>query len=706
MRFFAGLLVFLPLGWSQTCAPPLPLHPVDSVSGTIDHGNCRLSDNTLYADYLLVLPTRGQIALDGASSTFDLTLILRDANGHRLASGASIQQQPLERGQYHVLVDAGKDDQSGAFTLRSDFTPEPGTICRDFAPVGLNQAVTGRLTPSSCQLPDHTPYDGYTLQSFGAGTLNLTLQSTDFASYLIVRTSDGHALDSSDSGALSVELEANQTYTIVASAGDAGAGAYNLTLAFTPADGETCRSLKSFTVSDSAQGTVSPDTSCVFGSADPSTEVFYNYYDLRITQPGVAELKFSTTAFTTYLQLLDATGAVVQADAYAGGVGNAIVRQQLSPGNYTVQAFSLDNPGAYTLQYTFTPQFPGDVVCLSYVADPGAATPGTLSNASCRTVEGVSQVYNLVLPQDGTLDIDMQSNDFVPLLTLRDAKDNRIVNDDNPGNFGESHITADMPAGTYTVVAATGGLPGSYSFSWQLKAHVLAPCAQVQNLDPNSAYIGVFSSGSCRGANGQPADYYQITTPADGTLAAVMQSQVMDAFLTLEAADGTILRWDDNSYGGSDAFLVQFLPGRTYRLEARAADAVAGGFYRLDVLHSAGNRPPGCAPLGTPSAGDAVQGALSFTACQYTDGTFADIYQLNVSDTTALDIHLNSGDFDAYLQVLDSKGNVIDEDDNSGGGTNALVSDTFDPGTYYVVAKPFSGVSSLGKYTLTLSPSQ
>src|SRR5581483_10167341 len=350
------------------------------------------------------------------------TLILRDANAHRLGSGASIKQ-PLERGQYRVLVNAGADGQSGDFTLRSSFTPEPGTMCTGFAPIGLNQSVTGRIAPSGCQLPDSSPYEGYTLQSFGAGTLDLTMQSADFDSYLIVRTGDGHELDSNDAGGagsaatLSVPLDANQTYTIVASAGDAGAGAYNLALAFTPADAETCRSLKSFTVTDSAGGNISPDTSCVYATGDPDSKLFYNYYDLTISQPGVANLRFSTTAFNTYMQLLDASGAVIQVDAYGGGQGNAIVDQQLSPGNYTVQVFSLDNPGAYTLQYTFTPQFPGDVLCLTFQAEMGSTVQGSLSNASCRTAEGVSQVYSLAVAQDGTIEIDMQSNDFVPLLT-------------------------------------------------------------------------------------------------------------------------------------------------------------------------------------------------------------------------------------------------------------------------------------------------
>ena len=346
MKFFAGLLVFLPFAWSQTCAPRLALQPTDSLRGSLDSANCRLSDNTLYTEYSLVLPTRGQIALDGAASAFDLTLILRDSSGHRLASGNGIKQ-PVERGQYSVLVNAGKEDQAGAFTLQSSFTPEPGTICRNFASIGLNQAVTGRLTPSSCLLPDNTAYDGYTLQSFGAGTIDVTMQSADFGAYLIVRSSDGHELISNGSGGagtgaqISVSIEANQNYTLIASAGDAGAGAYTLTVAFTPADGESCRSLKSFAVSDSAQGTISANGSCIYGTGDADTNIFYNYYDLKVSQAGVAEIRLSTTNFNTYLQLIDASGAVIQADAYSGGEGTAIVRQQVNPGNYTIQAYSL-----------------------------------------------------------------------------------------------------------------------------------------------------------------------------------------------------------------------------------------------------------------------------------------------------------------------------------------------------------------------------
>jgi hypothetical protein len=708
MRLFLGLIAFLPMGWSQTCAPPLTLRPTDSVSGTLDETNCRLTDSTSYAEYALVLPVRGQIQLGGASSDFTFGLILRDNGNHQIAAGSSISQ-PVERGSYRVLVNAGAAGQSGAFTLTSSFTPQAAIICRGFAAIGLNQTVTGRLTSHSCLLPDATPYDGYTLTSFGAGTLNVTLESDDFEAYLIVRTSDGYALGSADSGGagasaqLSVGLAANQTYTIVASAGNAGSGAYNLSLSFTPDAGETCRSLSAFSTNGSVQGSISPNTSCVYNTGVADANIFYNYYDLQVTQPGTAEIRLSSKDFSPYLQLLDAAGNLIQGDAYAGGIGNAVVQQQLLPGNYLIQVYSDDNPGAYTLQYTFTPQLAGDVTCPVYAVDSGAVANSSLSTASCRTFEGLSQVYSIVLAQAGTLDIDMQSSDFVPLLTLRDAKDNRIVNDDNFGNITDSHITADLPAGTYSIVATTGGLPGGFALSYQLTPHALAPCNQVQTLNVNSGYIGVFGSGSCRGPNGQPVDYYQVTTPSDGTLAAVMTSPAIDAFLTLQAADGTVLRWDDNSYGGTDAFVVQFLPGQTYRIAARASDAISSGYYRVDMVWAGGGPPVGCAPVSTVNPGDSVQGTLTFTGCQYPDDTFADVYQFTLSDITALDLHLDSPDFDAYLVVLDSKGNVIDEDDNSGGGTNALVSDTFDPGTYYVVAKPFAMYTATGKYTLTLS---
>jgi serine protease Do len=136
----------------------------------------------------------------------------------------------------------------------------------------------------------------------------------------------------------------------------------------------------------------------------------------------------------------------------------------------------------------------------------------------------------------------------------------------------------------------------------------------------------------------------------------------------------------------------------------RDAAASTGGLYEVDLRTVAGTRPAFCTAAGQLSLGGSVTGNITYTGCQYTDQTFADLYQFTVAADTTVQLDLSSGDFDAYLVLLDAKGNVVDDDDDSGGNTNARITAPLPAGTYYVVAKPFSGYLSHGAYTLTAKP--
>src|SRR5262249_41078753 len=106
-------------------------------------------------------------------------------------------------------------------------------------------------------------------------------------------------------------------------------------------------------------------------------------------------------------------------------------------------------------------------------------------------------------------------------------------------------------------------------------------------------------------------------------------------------------------------------------------------------------------PLGDLQPGD-TPGNLSVTACQYRDDTFADLYRVDVAEAGNLDITMASASFDAYLELLDERGNVIDSDDDGGGGTSARLTTQVDAGRYYVVAKPFVDQGYVvGSYVLT-----
>jgi hypothetical protein len=541
MRLLAVLILLFPALRAQTCAPAGRLAPNASVSGAIDENSCRLADGTSYAAYSLVLPVRGQLQLDAQSQAFTAAVILRDSLGHALASGASIRTS-AEAGSYTVVLDTAAAGDTGAFQLQSGFTPEPDTYCRTAAPAGLNQAITGRLAAGSCRTPDGTAYDMYDVVTLGSGTLDVAITSDDFAGYVILRGADGHPLATSDNGRLSYLLDGDQRYTVVAMAADSGAGAYRLELKFTPAETETCRAVKAFTQSDEDRGKITPDGCAI---EDPSTEdrTYYSYYDVKVAEPGVAEVRMTSAAFNPALYLLDESGSLIASDAGTAGKGQALLRQQLRPGNYTVLAFSSIAIAAdYTLRYGFAPGPPAAVP--AQTIDAGAVIQGTLSaESSTRTAEGLADVYTITTPAAGTVDIAVASRDFTPWLALRDAKDNRIVAD----QYATGRLAADLPAGTYSIVAATANLAGAYTLGYQFTPKTQPPCATPPEL--GAGYIGLLGPDSCRGANGQPADYYRFTAPEDGTTALTMISGYLYSSLTVEDAQGNVLRRDENGLG-------------------------------------------------------------------------------------------------------------------------------------------------------------
>jgi hypothetical protein len=206
---------------------------------------------------------------------------------------------------------------------------------------------------------------------------------------------------------------------------------------------------------------------------------------------------------------------------------------------------------------------------------------------------------------------------------------------------------------------------------------------------------------SCEGTDGRRSDSYQFTLPAASTEAVFMTSASVSPDLTLYQSDGTPLRNDLNSYAAGNAVIVQYLPAGNYTVQARSADPTSSGPYNLYLYFQQGAPPQLCAPRTLPENGS-VSGQTSYTSCAWNDKTFADVYQMNVANSTQLlTIGAQSPIFDPYLILMDSKGNVLATDDNSGGGLNPLIVQALDPGTYFVVVKPASDPTSAGSYTLT-----
>ena len=146
-------------------------------------------------------------------------------------------------------------------------------------------------------------------------------------------------------------------------------------------------------------------------------------------------------------------------------------------------------------------------------------------------------------------------------------------------------------------------------------------------------------------------------------------------------------------------------PARATRWLSLAALALAvtacGGDKKSPTENNNGGECDVATPTGNINLGQTINGSLTTSDCQAPDGSRADIYRLTVAAPTQVSMLLQSGAFDAYLLLLNADGDVIAEDDDSAGQSNAGMSGLLNAGTYYVVANSAAAGES-GAYSLTV----
>ncbi len=96
-----------------------------------------------------------------------------------------------------------------------------------------------------------------------------------------------------------------------------------------------------------------------------------------------------------------------------------------------------------------------------------------------------------------------------------------------------------------------------------------------------------------------------------------------------------------------------------------------------------------------------VEAALTAYDCVTADASesYVDYYELRVTQTTWVDLYLESTDFDAYLMVFDEADELVTDDDDGGDATDAWITVKLPPGRYYIAATSFEG-GETGAYRL------
>jgi len=479
---------------------------------------------------------------------------------------------------------------------------------------------------------------------------------------------------------------------------------------------------------------------------------------------GQADVEVTITLtsddFDSYLLLLDANGDVlVEDDDSAGRLDSQIVFTLPDDAEYTIVATSLrefSSNGEFFQEGDFTLALNGDGTSTpnnnSGDATPTptspTSTPQSQQNQTQQSTEpgtiGIGDTIEGTLTQDdprlayafdGTANqevtITLISEDFDSYLLLLDENGSQVAEDDDSAGRLDSQIIYTLEAdGTYTIIATSlrevrseGSefAPGDFTLS--LSADGSAPdntqpdsntTTQPPNADGTIA-LGDTVEGTLDGAS----TGFTFDGSAGQTITITATSTDFDTYLQLVNAGGDILAEDDDSAGRLNAQVVYTIEEdgaytilvTSYRAVTSGGTDTAGGDFTL-ALSSDGTAPdnnqtdnntttqPPSAD-GTIAIGDTVSGTLTEASAALTfEGTAG-------QDVT---ITLSSTDFDPYLQLQDTEGNLYAEDDDSAGQLNAQITYRLpEDGTYTIIVTSFRAVSSEGDlfgegdYTLSVS---
>lgn len=315
-----------------------------------------------------------------------------------------------------------------------------------------------------------------------------------------------------------------------------------------------------------------------------------------------------------------------------------------------------------------------------------------------------------------TIDLRQQSGNLDTYLILQDSEGNQLIANDDGENVAVSTDSRienyTLPAtDTYTIVATRfQGEVGSSSGEFALTLERLLGAGETTS----GGFLAYGASARGMITDEQFAAEYTFLGNANDVVTITMQrrSGNLDAYLLLMNGRGEILALNDDaldSEAPTDARINRFLlPATgTYTIVATRSGqerGVTSGVFAL-TLELVGSGPEEASDENRVLRyGESITGII-------TDENFEVRYTFvgEQGDTVTISLIRQSGDLDAYLELLDASGNLIASNDDAPDmpvDTDSRITNFRLPvfGPYTIVATRFQGVAgnSTGEFELSL----
>ncbi len=702
-----SFIVSLNLG--ATSCTPSAIASGQTLSGSLTASSCASAYRSgSYASRYTFSASAGQnIRVAITNNAFDAyayligpsgTIVAQDDNSGG-GSSPLINFAATVTGTYTVEVTSYSPAATGTFSVALTF-PSP---CTSVA-ISSGQTLSGTLA-STCPstLRAGAYQQRYTFSATAGQVIHATVSSSAFDAYAYLLAPDGTtvlAQDNNSAGGtnalLTYTATTTGTYTVEATSNLTGAaGAFSITLSLTGNCAATAIS-NGQTLSGSL-------TTASCGSIRRQGS-YAQFYTFSATAGQTLRVAQNSAAFNSYVYLVGPSGSVVAQDddSGGGGLGDSLISNFTAPatGTYTIEATSSATgaTGAFTVALTITSN------CSTTAIANGQTLSGALSGASCTSVlrsGAYAQRYTFSATTGQTIRLSETSTAFDGYAFLLDPSGTVVAQDDDSGGYPNPLISyTAATSGTYTFEASTysAGETGAFSVSLTLTGN----CTPVA-ISSGQTLSGALSTASCGSLRrvGNYAQFYTFSASAGQVISFAVNAS-FDSYAYLVGPSGTLVATDDDS-GGNLQALINYTAAAsgTYTVEVTSFSPGITGAYTvtLTVTTPVAN----CSPVAI-SNGQTLSGTL-ISGCPSTDrvGRYQSLYTFSATAGQIIRVAMNSGIFDAYA-ILKGPGNtIVAQDDNSNGGTNALVTYTAAASGTYTIEATSNLSGATGAFTVGLT---
>lgn len=417
-----------------------------------------------------------------------------------------------------------------------------------------------------------------------------------------------------------------------------------------------------------------------------------------------------STDFDAYLVLRDDAGFVLGNDDDSGGENNARIHTILPrDGRYQIIAtgFRENSRGRYTLSVAGWEAPAGPAPGAAGTIAVGETRDGVLEPGDDIAGDGPYQDRWTFEAREGQrLRIDMTSTDLDSYLILLGPDGAQLATDDDGGGNKNASIGfRAASAGRYTAIATSYGenvKAGAYQLRLSEDTGNFAEPGIAVELAPGQTREGRLETGDFQGKRGLE-DRWTFTGRAGQMARVDVVSTAFDSYATL-LFNGMPVDSNDDGGEGNNARLMTILPGTgTYTVAVSAyGSSSTGGRYTIALQLS--DAPAGAGRIETIRPGAQVTGRLEPGDRQHGGGGYEDLWEFDARSNQDVMIEMHSSDFDAFLELRDPNGNLVQENDDGGAGTDALIMAHLERGgRYRIVARSYGDRQATGVYDLTFS---